>query len=238
MKNYFPTGRRNYGRSLKRLLGAWDRNGSTSDPTPWQLQDSDDDDDFKTSSYFTSKFPKRQPILDSYAKWHYEQKKFKKCTNQNTGPGVALWFRRCATSRTVPGSIPGGVTGFFSGISPSDRTMALGSTQPLGKMSTRNIPGGKGSRCVRLITSPPSGAECHEIWEPKPPGTPWATPGLLRDSFTFTFYMAQYIILCRGTSLHTVIFVWKALQVQLHWYYTHWMVWDTCQKVKWSYPSE
>jgi len=26
-----------------------------------------------------------------------------------------------------------------------------------------------------------------EIWEPKPPGTVWATPGLLRDSFTFTF---------------------------------------------------
>jgi hypothetical protein len=38
--------------------------------------------------------------------------------------------------------------------------MALGSTQPLVKMSTRNIPGGKGGRCVRL-TSPPSCAECH-----------------------------------------------------------------------------
>ena len=25
-----------------------------------------------------------------------------------------------------------------------------------------------------------------EIWEPKPPGTLWATPGLLRDCFTFT----------------------------------------------------
>jgi len=24
-----------------------------------------------------------------------------------------------------------------------------------------------------------------EIWEPKPPGTLWTTPGLLRDSFTF-----------------------------------------------------
>jgi len=46
---------------------------------------------------------------------------------------------RCATSWTVPGSIPGGVTGFFSDIFPSDRTMALGSTQPLVKMSTRNI---------------------------------------------------------------------------------------------------
>jgi len=40
--------------------------------------------------------------------------------------------------------------------------MALGSTQPLVKMSTRNIPGGKGGRCVRLTTPPPSCAEYHE----------------------------------------------------------------------------
>jgi len=39
--------------------------------------------------------------------------------------------------------------------------MALWSTQPLVKMSTRNIPGGKGGWCVRLTTSPPSRAECH-----------------------------------------------------------------------------
>jgi len=66
-------------------------------------------------------------------------------------------------------------TGFFIDIILSDRTMALGSTQPLVKMSTRNIPGGKGGLCVGLTTSPPSCAECHEIWEPKPPGTLWAT---------------------------------------------------------------
>ena len=50
------------------------------------------------------------------------------------------------------GSIPGGVTGFFSDAFPSDGTKALGSTQPLVKMSTRNMPGGKGGRCVRLTT--------------------------------------------------------------------------------------
>jgi hypothetical protein len=42
---------------------------------------------------------------------------------------------------------------------------------------------------VRLTTSPPSCAECHEIWEPKPPGTLWAMPGLLRDDFTFNVLM-------------------------------------------------
>jgi hypothetical protein len=40
--------------------------------------------------------------------------------------------------------------------------MALRSTQPVVKMSPRNIYWGKGGRFVRLITSPPSRAECHE----------------------------------------------------------------------------
>jgi hypothetical protein len=33
---------------------------------------------------------------------------------------------------------------FFNLPSPFSRTMALGSTQPLREMSTRNLPGGKG----------------------------------------------------------------------------------------------
>jgi hypothetical protein len=74
---------------------------------------------------------------------------------------VAWWLRSCATTQTAPGSIPGGVTGFFSDIFPSDRTMALGSTQLLVKMSTRNIREGKGGRCVRLTNSTPSRGEYH-----------------------------------------------------------------------------
>ena len=42
MKHYSPTSRRNPGRPLKRLLDTWDRNGSTSGPTPWQIYDDDD----------------------------------------------------------------------------------------------------------------------------------------------------------------------------------------------------
>ena len=50
------------------------------------------------------------------------------------------WLRHCATSRKVAGSIPDGVTGFFfQWHNPSGRTMALGSTQPLTEMSTRNV---------------------------------------------------------------------------------------------------
>ena len=50
------------------------------------------------------------------------------------------------------------------------------------------FPAGKVGRCVRLTIWPPACAECHEIWEPKPPGTLWATPGLLQDCFTCTFH--------------------------------------------------
>ena len=67
-------------------------------------------------------------------------------TGRKDGPGIDSRWCHC----------------IFSDIFPSDLNMALGSTQPLAKMSTSNIPGGKGGRCVRLTTSPPSCAECHE----------------------------------------------------------------------------
>jgi hypothetical protein len=50
---------------------------------------------------------------------------------------------------------------------------------------------GKGGRGVKLTTSPPSRAECHEIWEHKHPVTLWPTSGLLRDSFTLSFILAD-----------------------------------------------
>ena len=50
----------------------------------------------------------------------------------------------CATNRKVAGSIPDGVIGIFHWHNPSGRTMALGLTQHLTEMSTRNISwGGK-----------------------------------------------------------------------------------------------
>jgi len=56
--------------------------------------------------------------------------------------------------------------------------MALGLTQPLKEMITGVFPGGKGGRCVRLTALPLSCVDCVEIWEPQPPGTLWACPGL------------------------------------------------------------
>jgi hypothetical protein len=70
--------------------------------------------------------------------------------------------------------------------------MTLGSTQPLVKMSTMGIKvaGVWGWRPHYLHVP-----NVMEIWEPKPLGTLWATQGLLRDSFTFTFtrlYQLEY----------------------------------------------
>jgi len=55
------------------------------------------------------------------------------------GIAVAQWLRCYATNRKVASSIPAGIIGIFHWYNPSDRTMALGSTQPLTEMSTRNI---------------------------------------------------------------------------------------------------
>jgi hypothetical protein len=63
---------------------------------------------------------------------------------RSMGTRSRSWFRHYATSRKVAGSIPDEVIGFFNWPNPSNRTMALGSTQPLTEMSTRNLPGGKG----------------------------------------------------------------------------------------------
>jgi len=40
------------------------------------------------------------------------------------------------------------------------------------------FPEGKGGWCIGLTTLPPSCADCLEIWEPQPPGTLRACPGL------------------------------------------------------------
>jgi len=50
-----------------------------------------------------------------------------------------IWFRHCGTNQKVKGSIPDGVIGIFHWHNPSVHTTALGLTQPLTEMSTRNI---------------------------------------------------------------------------------------------------
>ena len=56
--------------------------------------------------------------------------------------------------------------------------MALGMTQSLTEMSTRDISWGKDIGCVRLTNPLPSCADCLEIWEPQTLGTLRACPDL------------------------------------------------------------
>jgi hypothetical protein len=57
-------------------------------------------------------------------------------------------------------------------------TLALGSNRPLTGV------GGKGCRCIGLITLPLSCADYKKSWLPQPPGVLGAYPGLYRDGFT------------------------------------------------------
>jgi len=50
-----------------------------------------------------------------------------------------IWLRHCATIRKVAGSIPDGVIEILQLHNTSGRTRALGLTQALTEMSTRNI---------------------------------------------------------------------------------------------------
>jgi hypothetical protein len=86
-------------------------------------------------------------------------------------------LRHCAASRKVAGSI-------------SVNAISWHNPWPWSRLSLQQkwIPGifpvGKGSRFVGVTTLPPSCADCHEIWEPQPPGTLRACAGLYRDFIT------------------------------------------------------
>jgi hypothetical protein len=60
------------------------------------------------------------------------------------GTRYRSWLRRYATKRKVAGSIPDEVIIFFNWPNSCSRTIALGSTQSLIKMSTSNLRGGIG----------------------------------------------------------------------------------------------
>jgi hypothetical protein len=70
---------------------------------------------------------------------HNSSEKFRSLIICLWGTWWRSWLRHCATSRKVAGSIPNGVTGIFHRHNPSGHTMALGSTQPLTEISTRDI---------------------------------------------------------------------------------------------------
>jgi hypothetical protein len=66
--------------------------------------------------------------------------------------------------------------------------MALGSTQPLREIGTRNLPWGK-ERQVRKTDKFTAICEpiVKKMWEPRRHTTLWASMVCYRDSFTYTF---------------------------------------------------
>jgi hypothetical protein len=62
-------------------------------------------------------------------------------SNKSFSYEFSITFMCSYTSRKVAGLIPDEVIGFFNLPNPFSRTMALGSTQLLTDMSTRNLPG-------------------------------------------------------------------------------------------------
>jgi hypothetical protein len=101
--------------------------------------------------------------------------------------GSAADWGTTLQAREVAGSIPDDVIGLFNWSNPSSRTMALGSTQTLTEMSTRNLPEGKGrqTRNADNLT-----AICEPIvqkmWEPRRVTTLWASTACYRDNVFFS----------------------------------------------------
>ena len=78
------------------------------------------------------------------------------------------------------------VTGIF--LVDTDRTMCPGVNSASKKMSTRDSPGGKGGRCLRLTTYRPFSAERQEIRGFNLPGLPWviSTTCFGRDLYIYS----------------------------------------------------
>ena len=76
----------------------------------------------------------------------------------------------------------------FYRLNPSGCTMSLGSTQSLAEMSTRDLPWGKGGRCVGLTTLPHSCTDCLKIlWA----SISWS-PGSLSRPVEKVAFQARY----------------------------------------------
>jgi hypothetical protein len=57
------------------------------------------------------------------------------------------------------------------------------------------FPGGYMHQRAGLTVLPPSCADCLEIWEPQPPGTLRAYPGMYWDCFTLPFIkFSRYLV--------------------------------------------
>jgi hypothetical protein len=110
--------------------------------------------------------------------------------------------------------------------------------------------GGKGGQCVGLTTLSPSCADCLEMWEPQPPGTLGACPGLYSTAVPCLSRSVQYcctvpVQICTALlyrawqGLYSIAvpcpLQWKCI-IQSHLkMHTHRAVWKNDEKETWSW---
>ena len=128
------------------------------------------------------------------------------------GTRLRSWLRHCATSQKVAGLIPDDVVGIFHGHNPAGRTMALGLTQPLTEMSTKNISwgikavGAYGWQPYHLHVPTVLKYGCLNLLEASGPvetcnGTALQGPHLtFTFSFTFTSFHTVLLSCCNSAS--------------------------------------
>ena len=101
-------------------------------------------------------------------------------------------MRHCATIREVPGSIPGRALGNFQVTSSFyPHSVALGSTQPLAEMSTKEFPWGKEGTARRddntaMLVVPNVNVKCGSQTF-YPPSPLLSLHELLREALSSTF---------------------------------------------------
>jgi hypothetical protein len=85
---------------------------------------------------------------------------------------------------------------FFNWPNPSSCTMALGSTQPLTEMSTRNLSGGEGRPARKADLTAICELIFQIIWDPQHLSTLWASMACYRDNFSFTCTGPSFLSRC------------------------------------------